>query len=93
PVIVIMGDHGPTSIPGDGVPETRMSILNALYVNEQAKKDLYKSITPVNTFRVIFNNYFGTEYPLLDDRSYFSYALGEFTPDKIIPNTCLPPDK
>jgi hypothetical protein len=31
---------------------------------------LYKSISPVNTFRVIFNEYFGGNYELLDDRSY-----------------------
>ena len=93
PVIIIMGDHGPTGIPGDGVPETRMSILNALYVNDTAKDDLYETITPVNTFRVVFNNYFGTEYPLLEDRSYFSYKLGEFTPDRIVPNTCQSPDR
>ena len=88
-----MGDHGPTGIPGDGVPETRMSILNALYINDRAKGDLYQAITPVNTFRVIFNNYFGTEYPLLEDRSYFSYKLGEFTPDRIVPNICQLPNK
>lgn len=93
PVIIIMGDHGPTAVPGDGVPETRMSILNALYINDRAKGDLYQAITPVNTFRVIFNNYFGTEYPLLEDRSYFSYKLGEFTPDRIVPNICQLPNK
>jgi hypothetical protein len=70
-VIIIMGDHGPAGIPD--TPEMRMSNLYALYVNDQAKKDLYETFTPVNTFRVIFNNYFGTKYPLLDDRAYYSY--------------------
>ena len=93
PVIIIMGDHGPTGVPGDNIPSTRMAILNTYYVNEQARKDLYESITPVNTFRIIFNNYFGTKYPILDDRSYFAYKLGDFTPDKIVPNTCQPSDK
>ena len=93
PVIIIMGDHGPAGVPGDADPETRMAILNALYVSDQAKEDLYKSITPVNTFRVVFNNYFGTTYPLLDDRSYYSYQLGQFTPDRIVPNTCQPPNR
>jgi len=91
PVIIIMSDHGPTGVPD--TPEMRMANLNALYVNDQAKKALYETITPVNTFRVIFNNYFGTTYPLLDDRSYYSYKLDEFTPDKIIPNTCQPSGK
>jgi len=93
PVIIIMSDHGPAGVPGDNDPEMRMANLNVFYVSDQAKKDLYETITPVNTFRVIFNNYFGTEYPLLDDRSYYSYRLDEFTPDKIIPNRCEPSNK
>jgi len=91
PVIILMGDHGPAGVPDR--PEMRMANLNALYVKDQAKKVLYETITPVNTFRVIFNNYFGTNYPLLDDRSYYSYSLKHFTPDTIIPNTCQSPNK
>jgi len=33
---------------------------------------MYPSITPVNTFRLIFNAYFGTDLKLLPDISYFS---------------------
>lgn len=91
PVIIIMGDHGPTGVPV--TPEMRMANLNALYVNDQAKTDLYATMTPVNTFRVIFNNYFGTNYPLLEDKSYHSYSLKHFTPDTIVPNTCQAPHK
>lgn len=87
-IIVIQGDHGP-SIP-KVTPHMRMSILNAYYVNENTKQDLYATITPVNTFRVIFNNYFGTDYPLLEDKSYFAYYEGQFTPDSLVPNTCTP---
>jgi len=86
PVIVIMGDHGPFG--NQVTPAMRLSILNAYYVKEEAKKDLYATITPVNSFRVILNNYFGTNYPLLEDLSYFAYSMGEFTPDKVVPNTC-----
>ncbi len=35
---------------------------------------LYPSISPVNTFRVIFDTYFGTDLPLLDDRTYLASA-------------------
>jgi hypothetical protein len=66
----------------------RMSILNAYYVNEETKKDLYETITPVNSFRIIFNHYFGTNYPLLEDLSYHAYGEAEFTPEYLIPNTC-----
>jgi hypothetical protein len=33
---------------------------------------LYEEITPVNTFRLIFNAYLGTDLELLEDRSYYS---------------------
>ena len=86
PVIIIMGDHGPF---GKLVtPSMRLSILNAYYVNNDAKKDLYEKITPVNSFRVVFNNYFGTDYPLLEDLSYYDYTMESFDPDKLVPNTC-----
>jgi hypothetical protein len=87
PVIIIMGDHGPFG--NQVTPSMRLSILNAYYLNDEAKKDLYERITPVNSFRVIFNNYFGTSYPLLDDLSYFSYSMDGFTPENLIPNTCV----
>jgi len=86
PVIIIMGDHGPFG--NQVTPSMRLSILNAYYVKDEAKKDLYETITPVNSFRVIFNNYFGTNYPLLEDMSYFSFSMNGFTPDNLVPNTC-----
>ena len=88
PVIIIMGDHGPSGVPSIETPETRMSILNAYYVNEEAMDDLYPTITPVNSFRVVFNNYFGTDYPLLEDVSYHASRLNDFTPENAIANEC-----
>jgi len=39
---------------------------------------MYNNISPVNTFRVIFNHYFGTNLPLLKDKSYVpDYHLPE----------------
>jgi hypothetical protein len=52
------------------LPE-RMSILNAYYFPKQAYQNLYPEITPVNSFRVILNQFFGSNLPLLDDFSYF----------------------
>ena len=86
PVIIIIGDHGPFG--NQVTPSMRLSILNAYYVNDDAKKDLYESITHVNSFRVVFNNYFGTNYPLLEDLSYYSFSMDRLTPDKLVQNTC-----
>ena len=49
-----------------------MRIFNAYRLPPDGNKLLYDSITPVNSFRLIFNYYFGTDYELLSDRSYRS---------------------
>jgi hypothetical protein len=33
---------------------------------------IYDSISPVNSFRVVLNKYFGASYPLLEDIAYYS---------------------
>jgi len=77
-IIIIQADHGPDAKldPGWDIQSTylpeRMSILNAYYFPGQDYEELYEGITPVNTFRVVLNKYFGTDYDLLEDRSYFS---------------------
>ncbi len=77
PVIILQGDHGPeslldwTSVENTCVRE-RLSILNAYYFPDRDYGKLYPAITPVNTFRVVFDQYLGTKLGLLEDRSYFS---------------------
>jgi len=68
PIIIIQGDHGPA--PFD-VAERRMKILNAYYFPDN-HQGLYPTISPVNTFRVIFNKYFLQDHPLLEDKALFS---------------------
>jgi hypothetical protein len=65
PIIVMHGDHG---LRG----ENRLQILNVYYLPDDAKAKLYRNISPVNSFRVIFDNYFGTDYGLLPDLSYYA---------------------
>jgi len=67
PVIILQGDHGT-----DGL--NRMAILNSYYVPEEMQSQLYSSISPVNSFRLLFDSLFGSEYGLLPDISYYSYA-------------------
>lgn len=88
PVIIIMGDHGATGVPDVETPQRRMSILNAYFVNDQAKEDLYETITPVNSFRIVFNSYFGTSYPLLEDLSYHTGDMNNFTTETLVTNEC-----
>jgi len=48
----------------------KMRILNALYLPGPDGAPLYPNMTPVNTFRIVFNRYFGTDLPLLPDENY-----------------------
>ena len=83
PIIVIQADEGPFpkryQIEGDDFSWLKasreeiiekMGILNAYYLPGGDYSVLYQSITPVNSFRVIFNLYFDTELELLPDMHY-----------------------
>lgn len=77
PIIIIQSDHGPGSQLDWERPEQtnmkeRFAILNAYYVPANIKDVLYPSITPVNTFRLLFNKEFGQPLDLLPDRNYFN---------------------
>jgi hypothetical protein len=85
PVIIIQGDHGPA--PFDVIPR-RMKNLNAYYFPDNTQ-GLYPTITPVNTFRLIFNKYFGQQYPMLEDRSLYSAYDIPYNYEEI-PNDCQP---
>ena len=82
PVIIIQGDHGPSHAD----EATRMGILNAYYFPD-AQPALHPNITPVNSFRVLFNRYFGTEFRLLKDMSYYSEYPYAYQFDTV-PNQC-----
>ncbi len=102
-VIVVQSDHGdskfidfdePTSVGVDA----RSAILNAIYYSDGNYESLYQSVTPVNTFRLIFNHWFGTDYPLLPDRTFF-HESSVLTPFNEVPeffdacttfDVCLP---
>jgi hypothetical protein len=65
PIILLQGDHG-FDLPN------RMEILNTYLVPEIVKAQLYPTISPVNSFRLLFDGYFGANYALLPDVSYYS---------------------
>jgi hypothetical protein len=69
PIIILQGDHGPKA--GVASQSGRMQILNAYYL-PGGSDALYATITPVNSFRVIFDHYFGGQFDLLPDISFFS---------------------
>jgi hypothetical protein len=50
----------------------RTSILNAYYLPNGGSQDLYPTISPVNSFRIVLNTYFGTNLELLPSETYFT---------------------
>lgn len=82
PIIILQSDHGPASVFGkrddwkknyspEGLGE-RAGILYAVYFPDQDYRQLYQTITPVNTFRILFNKYFNLHLPLLPDKTYYN---------------------
>lgn len=70
PVIVLQGDHGAGRRMTSDFART--AILNAYHLPGDAQEQVYASITPVNSFRVIINTYFDAKLEILDDVSRLS---------------------
>jgi hypothetical protein len=73
-VIIIEGDHGFRDADDEQIiRERHLMNLSTYYFSDKNYEGLYDSITPVNSFRVIFNKYFQTGLPLLKDSSVLLY--------------------
>jgi hypothetical protein len=82
PVIIIQTDEGAPFLNGKVKPKDswkkaspdllkeKFPIFSAFYFPGKGKESLYETETPVNTFRLVFNNYFGTNFPILPDKNY-----------------------
>ena len=86
PIIIIQSDTGPSIISADTTNELqqvgRMSIFNAYYFPNEKYDRLYDDITPINSFRIVFDSHFQTNYGIVEDKIFFStyekpYALIE----------------
>jgi len=78
-VIILQSDHGPGAYfdwydGHNSYARERMSILNAYYFSDGPPRELYDSITPVNTFRMVFDHYFNANLPLLKDKCALSIS-------------------
>jgi hypothetical protein len=82
PVIILQADEGPFPMNStlskdqawknvdDTALKEKFPILNAYLLPGKKETKLYHSITPVNSFRILLNEYFGEKYPLLEDKNY-----------------------
>lgn len=81
PIMVIQSDHGSRDTLDELVTDTRdfsdeyllrrLRNFSTFYAPE-ANAFWYDTITPVNTFRVILNAYFGTSYNILPDKNFIT---------------------
>ncbi|MDU9047981.1 MAG: sulfatase-like hydrolase/transferase [Candidatus Electrothrix sp. Rat3] len=80
PIIIIQSDHGPKvhttfdnkQLSEDEFIRARHANFNAIYLPGKGREKLYETLTPVNTFRIIFNEYFNAGLEELEDKIYFS---------------------
>jgi hypothetical protein len=95
PVIIIQADHGPGIGPdwqSRNAVELwhRLAILNLYYLPYGCDRYLYPTMSPVNSFRLVLSCYFGLDYPLIEDKSFFSdwprlysYVFDEVDPGEL----------
>ena len=88
PVIILQADEGPypqrfyRNAPGfdwleEATPEEilqKYGILNAMHLPgiDPEAAGVHDRMSPVNTFRIVFNEYFGADLPPLPDRVYLT---------------------
>jgi hypothetical protein len=80
PIIILESDHGPATQlfssrlserVSESVIHERMSNLVSLYLPGPDSPRIPRDFTPVNTFRILFDSYFGTRLGMLENRSYY----------------------
>jgi len=96
PIIVMMGDHGLRlqlrPLARDTCLQESFAILNTLYLPDRDVPWLRDTISPVNTFRTIFDAYFSAGMGQLPDRHFFAHRRGYYNHVEVtdVVETCLP---
>jgi hypothetical protein len=83
PIIMLASDHG----VNEQDPTLRMKNFMAYYVPDEMRARLYPTITPVNSFRMVFSSLGYADLPLYQDFSFFVNNYGK-DPFFIVPNQC-----
>ena len=89
PIIIIQADEGPELYDIDKSKNwteksrKRTGIISAFCLpGVDMPRKINPEITPVNTFRLIFNEYFDAKLPLLEDRSFYWRHPSPFVPSR-----------
>jgi hypothetical protein len=70
-IIIIQSDHGLNDIPGSKKNDAFRN-YTAIYFPDRDYRLLPDTMSNVNTFRIIFNKYFGQRLPLLPDSTIYN---------------------
>ncbi len=76
PIIILQADHGPGMLTDFRSSENtclkeRFSVFSAYYFPSVDERSIPNDISAVNVFRVLFNEYFDAELPLLENKFYY----------------------
>jgi len=87
-IIILQGDTGSAfngnwRSPSNDLIIERMSNLNAIYLPNGNYELFENTQTPINTFRIIFNEYFNTDYTLLENKMYWSTGSTPYLHDDV----------
>ena len=82
PVIILQSDHGPNygsgwdtgtwDAPNLSTLREKMLVLNAVLAPAEIQAKLYPRMTLGNTFPIVLNGLFGTDYERIEDKSFYS---------------------
>ena len=78
-IIIIQGDHGTAwetnwMEPSKDDAWQRLRNFDAIYFPDEDKRvQLNDDRTLVNTFRIVFNSYFGSDYEILENKMYWGW--------------------
>ena len=78
-IIIIQGDHGTAwetnwMEPSKDDAWQRLRNFDAIYFPDENKRvQLNDDRTLVNTFRIVFNSYFGSDYEMLENKMYWGW--------------------
>jgi hypothetical protein len=76
PIIILQADHGPGMLTDFASAKNtclaeRFSTFSAYYLPGMDPNKIPDDITPVNLFRIIFDEYYGAQLPLLENALYY----------------------
>lgn len=78
-IIIVQGDHGTAwdlnwKEPTRDDAWQRLRNFDAIYFPDEVKRDILSDDrTLVNTFRTVFNEYYGSEYEILENKLYWGW--------------------